>query len=464
MDRIDGVGAMLYYLFEEPHRRAVVAMYAFDAQSSNAVPATLEELSTYVLARIGDQPLLHRRLVPTPLNLDNPVWVADTEKPGAARVSARTVRGAGTWEDTLATLAGIAAEPDACAVPLEVILLEGVRAHPQLPEGAIVVALRTDHAAMDGTARAAIERQLFTAEPASWPRQAPMVKPADTAVPSGLLIFLTALMLLFARIVTFVQLAGEARRIGKETEKVPAETWVVSAIDTDPDEPARVNEFFTVPLATIKRARAAVPGATVNDVVVAAVATALRHYLEEIGELPDEPLRCFVPIAVPAASGRTEGNHITRGTVPLWTCIEDDAERLRRTHDSIAEVKARIAGGPQIAVEQAALTLFAPLAARGHRRDTVEGRRANAVVTNVFRGTDPLYLGDARCVRTHIVSALNKGAPLSHQVTNLEGQLMVSLSGGAGALREPQRYRELLEKAFSDMAELGERPLGQIAG
>ncbi|AEF41173.1 wax ester/triacylglycerol synthase domain-containing protein [Hoyosella subflava] len=454
MERIDGVGAMLYYLFEEPHRRAVVAMYAFDTRSARAVPATVDELTDYVMTQIGDQPLLYRRLVPTPLNLDNPVWVADAAKPGRGRVSARTVRGAGTWDDTVATLAAIASEPDACEVPLEVILLDGVNAHPQLPEGAVVVALRTDHAAMDGTARAALERQLFTPEPARWQTQPPVAYTDETGIPSRLLIFLTALMLMLARIVAFVRLAGEARRIGKETEKAPPDTWVSSALDTGPDEPNRVNEFFTVSLTTVKKARAAVPGATVNDVVTAAVATAVRYYLEEIGELPEEPLRCFIPIAVPAASGRTEGNHITRGTVPLWTSIDDDAERLRCTHDSIAAVKARVASGPQIATERAALTLFAPLAARGHRRDTVEGRGANTVVTNVFRGPQPLYLGDARCVRTHIVSALNKGAPLSHQVTNLEGELMVSLSGGAGALRHPQRYRELLERAFSDLAGL----------
>ncbi|WP_187774158.1 WS/DGAT domain-containing protein [Lolliginicoccus suaedae] len=478
MERIDGIGALFYYLFGEPFRRAVVAAYAFDSRAATYAPATLDELGDYVMNRIGDEPLMHQRLAPTPLKLDNPAWVADGTKPGRRRITSRTVRGTGTWADMIATLEAIAAEPDAGEVPLEVILIEGVEAAPELPPGATVIVLRTDHAAMDGTARAAIERKLFSPQPQDWRQQAPIApyQARRSVLPQGIL--LTALVGLVPRLRTTVQLFRQANRIvdplldgegpppptdpGESAEPEPLP--VRSSIDTDPDESSRVHEFLTVPLDSIAAARKTVPGATVNDVVVAAVTLAVRAYLAETDELPDEPLQCFIPIAVPSAAGRTAGNNITRGTIPLWTTAGDPTECLRLTHRTTTTVKNSAATGRQFLHEQAALTLLAPLAARLHRKDTEERRSANVAITNTFRGKQPLYLGDAPAVRTQIVSLLNKGAPLTHQVTNLNDELMVSISGGASALRDPQRYRQHIEAAFLELAQGRDAALADDAG
>ncbi|WP_278315193.1 WS/DGAT domain-containing protein [Lolliginicoccus levis] len=479
MERIDGIGALFFYLFGESFRRAVVAAYAFDARAAATAPSTRDELADYVMKRIGDEPLMHQRLAPTPLKLDNPAWVADESKAGKLRVTARTVQGTGTWADTVATLEAIAGESDAGEVPLEVILLEGVNAAPELPHSATVIVLRTDHAALDGTARAAIERKLFSAEPEDWRAQAPVepYRAGRSLLPQSIL--LSALIGLAPRLRTTVQLVREANRIAvsspaseepvpptgpADQAEAPEQPPVRSAIDTDPDEAERVHEFLIVPLATISAARKTVAGATVNDVVVAAVTTALRGYLADTNELPDEPLQCFIPIAVPSASGRTAGNNITRGTIPLWTTVGDPAECLRLTHRTTTAVKNSAATGRQFLHEKAALTLLAPLAARLHRKDTEEGRSANVAITNTFRGKQPLYLGDARAVRTQIVSLLNKGAPLTHQVTNLNDELMVSISAGASSLRDPGRYRQHLHDAFIELANARDAALADDAG
>lgn len=458
MERIDGVGAALYHLLGEAHRRAVVAAYVFDTRDTNCVPSTEDELADYLLRRMGDHPLVHRALVPTPLNLDNPVLVDTPDTPPRARVSTRKVGGTGSWADTLNTLVAVASETTACAVPFEVIVLDGVDAQPELPPGVLVVVLRTDHAVMDGTARAALERRFFTSEAADWRAQPPAAPYVPGRTPSAGRVLLSAALSLPGRVRTTARLAGQARRIAKDQPARRANdlagTSPRTAIDNTGDTDARVYEFFTVPLATIRAARTAVDGATVNDVVLAAIATALRGYLTENDELPAQPLRCFIPIAVPSARGRTGGNSITRGLIPLWTTVADTRERLRSTSEATAAVKKEVAAGPQVLAEQAVLTLFAPAAALRRRRGAGE-HGANVAVTNVSRGPKPLYLDDARAVRTHVVSVLNAGAPLAHQVTNLEDTLMVSLSGGASALLHPRRYRELLEGAFAELAALG---------
>ena len=59
--------------------------------------------------------------------------------------------------------------------------------------------------------------------------------------------------------------------------------------------PHRKFAFRATSLSQVKAIKNAL-GATVNDVVMAACAGALRTYLEKRGELPDEPLVAMVPV------------------------------------------------------------------------------------------------------------------------------------------------------------------------
>ena len=75
-------------------------------------------------------------------------------------------------------------------------------------------------------------------------------------------------------------------------------------------------------------------GVTVNDTVVAVCAGALRDWLLERDELPDEPLVAMVPVSV-----RTEeqvgtfGNRVSAMFVPIPTDEADPQRRLERAHE-----------------------------------------------------------------------------------------------------------------------------------
>jgi diacylglycerol O-acyltransferase len=82
----------------------------------------------------------------------------------------------------------------------------------------------------------------------------------------------------------------------------------------------------------LKTIRTLQVGVTINDVVLAICAGALRRYLEHHGELPEDPLVAWVPInARPAGSdgGDVPGNNITAMTTPIFTDVSDALERLR---------------------------------------------------------------------------------------------------------------------------------------
>ena len=96
----------------------------------------------------------------------------------------------------------------------------------------------------------------------------------------------------------------------------------------------RVFESVVFDFATIKRIRAAVPGATVNDAVLAIIGGAMRRYLESKKELPAQSLVALAPVNTrqDAAERQTTGNMISFLTFSLASDIADPLARLAKIH------------------------------------------------------------------------------------------------------------------------------------
>ncbi len=83
-----------------------------------------------------------------------------------------------------------------------------------------------------------------------------------------------------------------------------------------------------LPLAEVKEVARAL-GGTVNDMVLALSAMAIREYLAFHDDLPDEPLCTAIPVSADEpGSGRESGNRTTYLPTCLWTNVPDDAERF----------------------------------------------------------------------------------------------------------------------------------------
>ena len=93
--------------------------------------------------------------------------------------------------------------------------------------------------------------------------------------------------------------------------------------------PHRVFEARFHDLADFKRIKACVPKATINDVALAYVGGALRHYLDGHDELPEESLVAACPASIRSSDERGAGGNRLFGRLhPLGTSIADPLERL----------------------------------------------------------------------------------------------------------------------------------------
>ena len=97
-----------------------------------------------------------------------------------------------------------------------------------------------------------------------------------------------------------------------------------------PISPHRRFSFGSVSLADVKAVKDAF-GLTVNDVVMSMCTGALRRWLLDHEELPDEPLLAMVPVSVRSEGKKGAfGNQVSVMVVPLPTHEPDLRERLHR--------------------------------------------------------------------------------------------------------------------------------------
>jgi len=187
--------------------------------------------------------------------------------------------------------------------------------------------------------------------------------------------------------------------------------------------------FGSLSLEKVKAIKAAA-GVTVNDVVLALCAGALRELLLEVGELPDEPLVAMVPVSVrtPEQQG-TFGNRVSTMVVEVPTHEPDPVRRLQRVHEVMRSAKDRHRALPADLMQD--LTQFIPpaLVARSARvlaeLAGVERLRPalNLVVSNVPGPRVPLYCMGARLEANYPVSVIVDGVGLNITVLSYRDHL-----------------------------------------
>ena len=194
------------------------------------------------------------------------------------------------------------------------------------------------------------------------------------------------------------------------------------------------------------------PGATINDVAITVVGGALREYLREHGELPEQALRVMAPISTRTAEqAGTAGNQVSAMIVTAGTDVADPRERLAAVHESTAASKAAAeATGAQDLAQFSELMPggLVALAARTASQFEMATRTTplvNTVVSNVPGSQVPLYFAGARLVTFFGGAGVADGMGLLHGVSSYVGQLILSVvvgprdAPGSRPLRRPPR-------------------------
>ncbi|MER3452226.1 MAG: wax ester/triacylglycerol synthase family O-acyltransferase [Acidimicrobiia bacterium] len=420
MERLSGLDASFLYLETPTNHMHVAAVMVFDPSSAPG-GYSFERVKEFIASRLHLITPFHRRLVPVPFNLAHPVWIEDPAFDLDYHIRRIAIPPPGGSRE-LAELAGdIASRQLDRTRPLwELWIVEG------LQNGYVAAIAKMHHCTIDGVSGANLLAHLFdlTAEPEDVvaPEWRPERKPSDLElVAFGLqsrvrrqLRVLTLAPRTVAAVLNVLRQRRDPSTPAGATPLTAPRTSFNASIT-----PHRKVALTAVPLAGIKAVKNAF-GTTVNDVVLAICAGALRRYLLERDELPDRFLVATCPISVRNETDTEPGsNKISAMFVSLPTQLEDPVERLLAIRESTKgakeEHKALGARMLQDLGELAAPTLFS-LAARLYSSMKLADRHPvahNLVISNVPGPPVPLYFAGSRLVALHPLGPVFDGAGLN---------------------------------------------------
>ncbi len=444
MKQLSGLDASFLYM-ETPNTYGHVnglAIYERPSPDFDPYAAVYERFGSLV----GHLEPFRRRVVEVPFGLDHPYWIDDPNFDLDFHVRQIGLAPPGAADQLAEQVARIIGRPMDRSRPLwEVYVIEG------LGDGRWALLTKTHHATIDGAA-GVIMLKLMTDEsadapwpyePVAWegeplPTDAELLKrtvnhlltnpvkaarlslkmvrnfadAAGLSSVSGIAVRSREMITSTAgRSEQATALSEQVKRITMPLTQAPPTPWNKSV------GPDRRFAMRSTALANIKQLKDAT-GGTVNDVVMAICAGALREYLLRHDALPEEPLRAMVPVSV--RTGMEEDpwtNRVSAIIAELPTNCDDPIERVARCKAAMHEAKQQLDLVPADAIMQAtdaASPVIATAAVRLIARlsDRIN-LPINVVISNVPGPREELFFAGAKLDHYIPVSTISNGVGLN---------------------------------------------------
>ena len=444
--------------------------------STASEPLTLARLTGVMAERLPLVPVLRRKLLNVPLGLDQPYWIDDADFDIEYHVREIALPRPGSDAQLTEQVSRLHARPLDRSRPLwELYLITG------LARKRAAVYSKIHHAAVNGVSGTELLTVLFDLTPAG--RELPAAEPFRPERPPPLPVLAAkAGMRLAWRPVQTVQITNELVRI-LPTLAPLANTLIGemlglnrgdgSVIATRPGRapatpfnqaitPHRRFAFRSVDLDTVKAVKNAF-GVSVNDVVMAMCAGALRRWLVDHDALPDQPLVAMIPVSVraPASQGGL-GNRVSAMLAPLPTNVTDPGQRLQIVRSATQVAKAQQAVIPQGLVDQISDFAVPALAARAARVVFATGLLHrlppfNVTISNVPGPNVPVYMCGARLVAHYPVSVVTDGQGLNITLVGYLGQLHFGLVSCRELVPDIDKLAGYLPEELALLAEAAEK-------
>ena len=467
MQQLSGQDASFVYS-ERPHAPThITSIGIYDPSTAPDGGIAFDGILDHLGSRLHLARAFRQKLVRVPGDLDHPYWVEDGAFDLEYHVRQIALPRPGDWQQFCVQAARIHARPLDLTKPLwELYVIDGLDRVEGLPEGCFAFLLKVHHAAVDGKSGVEIITAIHDQTPEIVDPSPPTEPWEPEREPSATDLLTRAGLNAMRAPVRSARLAARLTPgLGKAVSTMrstPDEAALGLAPGTrfnGPVSPHRVLDVRTFPFAALKPMRAAVPGATVNDVALAVLGGALRSYLDDAGELPEAPLRAMTPVSVRTEAERADlGNQVSAMIVSLATDVGDPIERLaavQRSTSGSKEVTAAVGARNLTELSQLApgllIGLGTRLAGRFANRDA--GTAINTVVTNVPGARQPLYFAGAEMLRWFGSGPVVDGMGLINIVGSYVDQFVLSFTADRAAMPDPERYAAAIEQSFDDLAE-----------
>lgn len=184
---------------------------------------------------------------------------------------------------------------------------------------------------------------------------------------------------------------------------------------------------------------------TMNDVILAVCAGAIRRYLQSINALPKKPLIAFVPMSL-RNDDSTSGNQLSFLLANLGTHLDDPIRRLQLIHDSMNKGKRRFRR-----MNQAQVINYSAIAYAWEGINILTGlfprkQAFNLIISNVPGVDKPLYWNGAPLKALYPASIIVDGQAMNITLTTYLDKLEFCITACSKLLPHVQDMLTLIEE------------------
>ncbi len=436
----------------------------------------IDALREHVLRRLVRIPRYRTVLVDPPLGIGRPRWAVDPTFNIEYHVRHTALPAPGNLAELRTAAARIFSQRLDRTKPLwELWVIEG------LWDGGFALVTKSHQALVDGVVAMDLMTALLDADPEppldhEAQRRWPALPPPTTA------------QLLAASATAVVRnLAGIPSRLAHTVSSPTAATdrfrdlvdhangRVASRLSPAPSSPLNVPigthrtlAYARVPVADLKLVKDRF-GGTVNDVVLAAVAGAIRRWLLDRGTAVEGlELRAAVPVAITSPgrvgadrSGADHARPITMLYAPLSVGEADPLVRLSRVrHAMSASLAAKRTVGADTWTASSSFGVPSVLAQAS--RVPLENRHFNVLVANVPGPQAAMYLQGRKLQHTLAVPFLSGDRALAIAATSYDGWVEFGLLGDQEKLPRVTLLAEGIEQTVAELVELAQPRNGRL--
>jgi diacylglycerol O-acyltransferase len=461
-ERLSHLDTSFFALETRTTHMHVASLIVLEAEPLRAADGGIDavRIRDYIASRLHLMPRHRQRLAHVPVERA-PVWVDDEHFNIDYHVRHTSLPRPGGHDELVALMGRLVSQQLDRAKPLwELWIVEG------LADDHFAIITKTHHAMIDGIAGVDLMQVLLNVTPTDVVEDAPGFDPRPAPAGSELVVKETARRVgaAMAAVRNLGGVTDDAKRMAMSGMRrlravgySLSSGWLTMASDTPLNGKVGPNRRFgtlETPLEDVKLVKN-VLGGSVNDVVLATVAGAVRHYVMDHGGSVDGiDFRAMAPVSVRSSEQRgTLGNQVAMWLASLpvdepdpakrLAAVTEETMRLKRTDQALgASTLVRLSAGAPVTL----VSLASRLAANA--------RPFNMTVTNVPGPQFPLYLLGARLLATYPLVPLWEGHGAGIALFSYAGTVYWGFNVDWDIVPEVQDLVDAVAASFSELHEL----------